>query len=136
MSAGKERKYGSANFSYKQVIYEILKPDHTYFMSNEIYPELCHQTNGRTDERTSQNNMPPQLLRSCGHNNVKRYAIIRLQGYKTFFMLNLAEMKFFLLINVKMTTIVSILTFMSRKNSILGISEPEKVSNFLICSHL
>ena len=36
-------------------------------------------------------------------------------------------MKFFLLINVKMPTItiVGILTFMSRKNSILGLSEPE-----------
>ena len=35
-------------------------------------------------------------------------------------------MKFFLLINVKMPTIVGILTFMSGKNSILGLSEPEK----------
>ena len=36
------------------------------------------------------------------------------------------SMKFFLLINVKMPTIVGILTFMSGKNSILGLSEPEK----------
>ena len=37
------------------------------------------------------------------------------------------NMKFFLLINVKMPTIVGIfLTFMSRKNSILGLSEPKK----------
>ena len=36
------------------------------------------------------------------------------------------SMKFFLLINVKMPTIVGILTFMSRKNSILGLSEPVK----------
>ena len=35
-------------------------------------------------------------------------------------------MKFFLLINVKMPTIVGILTFMSRKNSILSVSESEK----------
>ena len=35
-------------------------------------------------------------------------------------------MKFFLLINVEMPTIVGILTFMSRKNSILGLCEPEK----------
>ena len=35
-------------------------------------------------------------------------------------------MKFFLLINVKMPTIVGILTFMCRKNSILGLSKPEK----------
>ena len=34
--------------------------------------------------------------------------------------------KFFLLINVKMPTIVDILTFRSRKNSILSLSESEK----------
>ena len=33
------------------------------------------------------------------------------------------SMKFFLLISVKMPTIVGILTFMSRKNSIIGLSE-------------
>ena len=36
------------------------------------------------------------------------------------------RMKFFLLINVKMPTIVGILTFMTRKNSILGLSESKK----------
>ena len=36
------------------------------------------------------------------------------------------SINFFLLINVKMPTTVGILTFMSRKNSILGLSEPEK----------
>ena len=36
------------------------------------------------------------------------------------------SMKFFLLIHVKMPTIVGILKFMSRKNSILGLSEPKK----------
>ena len=36
------------------------------------------------------------------------------------------SMKFFLLIIVKMPTVVGILTFMSRKISILGLSEPEK----------
>ena len=36
------------------------------------------------------------------------------------------SMKFFLLINVKMPTVVGILTFMSRKNSILGLYDPEK----------
>ena len=34
--------------------------------------------------------------------------------------------KKFLLLNVKMPTIVGILTFMSRKNNILGFTEPEK----------
>ena len=36
------------------------------------------------------------------------------------------SMKFFQLINVKMPTIVGILTYMNRKNSILGFSEYEK----------
>ena len=36
------------------------------------------------------------------------------------------SMKFFLLINVKMPTIFGSLTFMSRKNSILGLSESGK----------
>ena len=36
------------------------------------------------------------------------------------------SMKIFRLINVKMPTIVGILTFMSRENSILGLSESEK----------
>ena len=35
-------------------------------------------------------------------------------------------MKFYLLINVKMPTFVGILTFRSRKNSIIGLSEPQK----------
>ena len=42
------------------------------------------------------------------------------------------SMKFFLFINVKMPTIVGILTFMSRKNSVIGLSEPKKRLNFLI----
>ena len=41
------------------------------------------------------------------------------------------SMKFFLLINVKMPTIVGILTFMSGKNSILDLSEPPKKAEFL-----
>ena len=36
------------------------------------------------------------------------------------------SMKFFLLINVEMPTVVGILTFMNRKNSILGITEPDE----------
>ena len=40
-------------------------------------------------------------------------------------MLNSAEMKIFLLINVKMPTIEGILTFMSREKNILSFSEPK-----------
>ena len=38
------------------------------------------------------------------------------------------SMKFFRLINVKMPTFVGILTFMSGKNSILGLPEPKNVA--------
>ena len=45
-------------------------------------------------------------------------------------------MIFFLLRNVNMSIVVGILTFMSRKNSILGLSEPEKRLIFLIFLYL
>ena len=48
------------------------------------------------------------------------------------FMFDSAEHECFLFINVKMPTIVGILTFMSRKNSILGLSEPENKLMFLL----
>ena len=51
------------------------------------------------------------------------------------FLLNSAGKKIFLLINVKMPTIVGILTFISRKNSILSLYEPEKKLDFLIFSY-
>ena len=51
-------------------------------------------------------------------------------------MLNSVEHEIFLLINVKMPTTIGILTFMSRKNTILGLSEPEKKLNFLIFIYL
>ena len=43
------------------------------------------------------------------------------------------SMRFFLLINVKIPTIVGIVTFMSRKNRIPGSSELGERLNFLIC---
>ena len=53
----------------------------------------------------------------------------RPRGYKTFFMLTQLSMKFFLHINVKMPTIVGILTFISGKNSIIGLSEPKQAES-------
>ena len=50
----------------------------------------------------------------------------RPRGYKKISCSPQLSMKFFLLINVKMPTIVGILTFMSKKNSILGLFEPEE----------
>ena len=41
------------------------------------------------------------------------------------------SMKFFLLVNVKMPTVVGILTFMSGKNSIISLSEPKPHPEFL-----
>ena len=43
-------------------------------------------------------------------------------------------MKFFVPINVKMPTIVGILTFMSKTDSILGLSDPEN-ADFLSYFH-
>ena len=45
---------------------------------------------------------------------------------KLFSCSTLLSMKFFLLINVKMPTTIGILTLTSRKNTILGLSKPEK----------
>ena len=42
------------------------------------------------------------------------------------------SMKFFLFINLKMPPIVGILTFMSMKNNISDLSDPEKKMNFLM----
>ena len=50
-------------------------------------------------------------------------------------MLNSAGHEIFLLINVKMPTVVGILTFKS-KNRILGLSEPEINLNFVIFLYL
>ena len=56
--------------------------------------------------------------------------VIKLFSWSTQLSIN-----FFLLINVKMPTIVGILTFMSGKNSIIGLSEHKKLS-FLIFLYL
>ena len=60
----------------------------------------------------------------------KYIAVTWSRGYKTFFMLKSAETKFILLINVKMPTIVGILTFMSRINYQILSYEPEFSTNF------
>ena len=45
----------------------------------------------------------------------------RPKGYKTFFMLDSAELELFLLINAEMPTIVGISTFMSMNNNSQGL---------------
>ena len=54
------------------------------------------------------------------------FNLLSYQAPKLFSCSTQLSMKFFLLINVKMPTTVGILTFMSRKNNILCLSEPEK----------
>ena len=55
------------------------------------------------------------------------------RGYKTFFMLNLKpNMKFIMLINVKLSTIVGILTFMSMMNT---TSESLRARKIFIFQH-
>ena len=59
-----------------------------------------------------------------------------MKDYEKKFMLISAEHEIFLLINVKMPTIVGILTSMSRQNNFLCLSEP-KTTEFLgfFCYH-
>ena len=64
------------------------------------------------------------------------YSMIRPRGYKKSSCSTQLSMKFFRLINVKMPTIVGILTIKSRKKSILGLSEPEKKLNLLMFLYL
>ena len=53
-------------------------------------------------------------------------------GYKKISCSTQLSMNFFLLINVKMPTIVCSLTFMSRKNSILGLQKAELLDIFTL----
>ena len=64
------------------------------------------------------------------HANVRK-RLIGPEVIKVFSCSTQMSMKFCLLINVKMPTNVGILTLMSRKNSILGLSEPKKNAKFL-----
>ena len=68
------------------------------------------------------------MLFSCSYSdeNFTFISDYKTQGYKTFLCSTQLSTKFFLLINVKMPTIVGIFTFMSRKNSNLGLSKPKK----------
>ena len=75
----------------------------------------------------------PTLLLYDGKSEFTQYdsrsswTAIWVRDYKKI-MLSSAQlsMEFFLLVNIKMPTFVGILTFMTRKNCFLSISEPEK----------
>ena len=57
--------------------------------------------------------------------------LARPRAYNIFSCSTNLSIKCFLLINVKMPTTVGILTFISRKNSILGLSDPQKMPRML-----
>ena len=69
-------------------------------------------------------------------NNVDLYEPSGPEVIKLFSCSTQLSMKFILLINVEMPTVVGISTFMSRKNSILYLSEPEKMHNYWISLYL
>ena len=89
-----------------------------------------------TNWHMRQANAPISLYIRCYPTSMPtRRTLIRLDGcpgwsdpevIKLFSCSTQFSTKFFLLINVKMPTIVGILTFRSRKNSILSLSESEK----------
>ena len=58
--------------------------------------------------------------------NLSKKCLLRPRVIKPFSYSTQLSMKFFLLMYVKMPTIVGILTFMSGENSILGLCEPKK----------
>ena len=64
--------------------------------------------------------------------SLSRITHTRPRGYKKNSCSTQLRKKCFLLRNVKMSTMFGILTFISRKNSILGLSELEKNPDFLI----
>ena len=65
-------------------------------------------------------------------NTVCAYAESGPEVIKPFSCSTQLSMKFFLLINFEMPTTVGNSIYMDRKNSILGLFEPEKLLNFLI----
>ena len=70
--------------------------------------------------------LPTQMLSNFAL--IRTHNVLRIlpRGYKLFSYSTQLSMKFFLHINIKMPTTIGILTFMSGKNSILGLSEHEK----------
>ena len=86
-------------------------------------------------------------FKTAAPNKIEQLTIIlvktRPRGYKKISCSTQMSMKFFQLINIKMPTVVGILTFMTRKNSISGLPEPKKaefldifilmsISNFML----
>ena len=74
--------------------------------------------------RIYRSTIPKPLVSTSGES--KKKAMIRNLYNQINFMLSSTEHEIFLLISVKMPTIVGMLAFVSGKNNILGLSEPKK----------
>ena len=70
------------------------------------------------------------LLVSSSADNLYKQFGPRFRGYKTFFMLNTAEHKLRMVVNVKTPTIVGILTFISMINTAIKSLKVRKVFIF------
>ena len=115
--------YVFCRFKKKDGLLAILRPFQLYL----IISGRCECANERLSamEPREEENKMTELL------PLKVYSILksRPRDYKKNTCSTQLSMNFFL-INVKMPTIIAILTFMSRKNSILRLSEPE-IAEFL-----
>ena len=97
---------------------------------DQFWGELALQTNKVTGKQLypllSKIGLAMVIIPNSNADCEITFSMVRARGYKLFSCKTQLSMKFFLLINVKMPTIVGILTFMSGKNNILGLSEPKK----------
>ena len=90
-----------------------LTSDKKFVLVNEVWPVVTNISEAKQYDKC--------VLLVQDSNTLPGPEVIKLFSCST-----QLSMKFLLLINVKMLTIVGILTFMSRKNSILSLSQPEK----------
>ena len=105
-------------------IYNAYKMDIKCIFNMFVLMINLHRTYIRTTH-----NMVVSFIHLANSDCLKDFECFNQSGpevIKLFFMLNLEEHEIFPLLNVKMPTVVGISTFMGRKNSILGLAEPEK----------
>ena len=101
-------------------------------MLYEVY-DIEIRKKAKIRNRYNQENLVSKTVKAKEDSLVRHGgASLRLRGYKTFSWSTQLSMKFILLINVKMPTIIGILTFISMKNT---ISERLKARNFFICRY-
>ena len=114
----------STIFSYLMVEFYV-KPRTRISLRDKRLFEITEVEITRVDSSLySNNNTEPRDVRDVNIN----YSPLQTgpEVIKLFSCSTQLSMKFFPLTNVKMPTVVGILTFMSGKNSILGLCEPKK----------